>query len=236
MTMTQESFSQLEVGLEASWLPPAETTDEAKSAAHVSPRKARKSIPRRIWSGIGTLMTCVAVLVAALALVLAIASRFGPSGGYGVFGHPVMSVLSGSMSPTIKTGDLVVDHPLAPGQASRLHVGQIISFRAGDGAIFTHRIHAVMRVNGLVEYQTKGDANNAPDAILVRPSQIVGLYAWKIPYGGYVLNGLHKPMTLILLIMAPLLWLLSSWLWGKAKEADREAAVVDKSGKEVAVM
>jgi signal peptidase len=181
-------------------------------------------------------MTCVAVLVASLTVVFAIASRFAPAGAYGVFGHPVMSVLSGSMSPTIKTGDLVIDQPLAASEASHLHVGQIISFRAGDGAIFTHRIHAVIRVNGSVAYQTKGDANNAPDTVAVFPSQVVGLYSHSIPYGGYILSGLHKPTTLILLLMAPLLWLLSSWLYAKAREADRPAPALHPGGKEVALM
>lgn len=197
------------------------TQETITAQAETIPAPPHKSVPRRIWSGVGTFMTVIAVVVGTLALVLAIASRFSGSGGYGFFGHPVMSVLSGSMSPTIKTGDLVIDDPLSGAQASHLHVGQIISFRAGDGAIFTHRIHTIVHENGAVAYQTKGDANNAPDAIFVSPSQIIGLYSGKVPDGGYILNALHKPTTLILLIASPLLWLLSSWLYGLAREADK---------------
>lgn len=190
----------------------------------------------RVLRGIGTVVTFLAVILGTLALVVAIASHFSPPGEYTVFGHPVMSVLSGSMSPSIKTGDLVFDNPLSHSQAEHLRVGQIISFHSGD-KVFTHRIHAVEEAGGSVAYQTKGDRNNAPDQALVLPSQIVGLYHAKVPFGGYILAALHKPVSLVLLLASPLLWLLSGWLYALAKEADRRDHVPALAGEtEVAVM
>lgn len=180
-----------------------------------------RSVLGRIWSWAGTVLTCFAVLVGAGAIVVAVASHLSPPGEYTVFGHPVMSVLSGSMTPTIRTGDLVIDDPLTRTQAAHLHVGQIISFRQGTD-VFTHRIHAIEHVDGSIAYQTKGDANNAPDVPLVVPGQIVGVYTAKVPMGGYVLYALHRPVTIALLLAAPALWLLSSWLYGMAKEAERD--------------
>lgn len=196
----------------------------------------RRGFVYRVVRGIGTLVTFLAVILGTLALVIAIASHLSPAGEYTVFGHPVMSVLSGSMSPSIKTGDLVFDSPLSHSQAQHLGVGQIISFHSG-GRVFTHRIHAVEGVGGAVAYQTKGDRNNAPDQALVLPSQIVGLYHSKVPFGGYILAALHKPVALVLLLASPLLWLLSGWLYALAKEADRRDQVPALAGEtEVAVM
>lgn len=102
----------------------------------------RRSVGRRLWDGLGTFFTLVAVIIATLAVVVAVMSHFSPAGKYNVFGHPVLSVLSGSMSPTIKTGDLVYDNPVTLAEAAHLRVGQIITFRASAGKTFTHRIHA----------------------------------------------------------------------------------------------
>jgi signal peptidase I len=189
---------------------------------------ARRSVGEQAWKAVRTGMAIVAVTIGSLAVVVAVASHLAPAGQYTVFGHPVLTVLSGSMAPTIRTGDLVYDDRLRPGQAAHLKAGQIITFRATPGGhqTFTHRIHAVVSVNGAVAYQTKGDANPSPDATPVLPSQVVGLYRGKIPYGGYFLNALHQPLALVLLLAAPCLWLLSGWFLGlaRADQADQGRA------------
>ena len=58
--------------------------------------------------------------------VIAVATHISRDGGYTAFGHPVMTVLSGSMAPVIRTGDLIVDNPVTPAQASTLQPGQIV--------------------------------------------------------------------------------------------------------------
>jgi signal peptidase len=183
------------------------------------PARTHRSILRRLWGAFGTLVTIVAVLAAVVAVVLAVSAHETAAGEYDVFGHPVMSVLSGSMTPAIRTGDLVIDNSVTATQAVHLRVGQIISFHQGQD-VFTHRIHAIEHVHGQLAYQTKGDANNAPDGPLVSPSEVIGVYSGKVPDGGYILNALHKPTVFVLLLIAPVLWLLSTWLFDKAKEAD----------------
>lgn len=186
---------------------------------------ASTSLPRRLYDGVTGLMTVIVAVVGVLALVIALVTRFSANQQYTVFGHPVMIVLSGSMTPLIRTGDLVIDQQVTASTAASLHVGQIISFRdpADSSKVITHRIHAVNVVNGEVaSYVTKGDANNAPDATPVPPKNLIGLFDHKIPRGGYVLNALHKPLVLGLLIASPLLWLLSGWLiaYGRKPEED----------------
>ena len=177
----------------------------------------------------GVLSTAAAVMLALFAVVavyVAVSTRLSGNGQLGVLGHPVMSVLSGSMAPGIKTGDLVVDDKLTSAQAANLHVGQIISFRAseGRGQIFTHRIAGVVRLpSGGVGYVTKGDANDSRDGPVAASTSVVGLYQSKIPAGGYVLNALHRPLVLGLILASPILWLLSEPLWKWARQAEDEA-------------
>lgn len=161
----------------------------------------------------------VVVVVALLAVSLRVS---GKGGEPAILNHPVLSVLSGSMAPTIKTGDLVVDDRLSPDQVNRLRPGQIISFRSSTGGqIFTHRIAAVQQLpGGAVGYVTKGDANDARDGPVVPSSAVVGLFQSRIPAGGYVLNDLHRPLVLGLLLASPLLWLVAGPLWQWARQPD----------------
>jgi hypothetical protein len=78
------------------------------------------------------------------------------------------------------------------------------------------------KTNQLVpEYETKGDANPAPDDNALVPSRILGLYEFRVPYGGYVLNVLHQPLFFILLVSLPFAFLVlieGTRRWKKAGE------------------
>ena len=81
-------------------------------------------------------------------------------------GLSIHAVLSGSMRPTIQPGDLVIAQRV---RASALHVGDVIGFLPPDDA--APRVHRIVMTGsdeeGLI-FQTKGDANQNPDAVQVR--------------------------------------------------------------------
>jgi signal peptidase len=172
--------------------------------------------------GVANAVVCMIVaVVAALALVLAVGTHFAPR-SLTVAGHPLLNVMSGSMAPTIRTGDLVVDRHVSATEAQHLAVGQIITFtpQAGVTATITHRIDRVVQTDGGVGYVTKGDANNAADSDVVNAAQVVGVYDFKISRGAYVVSALRKPLTLGLLLAAPALWLLSGWFFALARRVE----------------
>jgi signal peptidase len=159
---------------------------------------------------------------AALAILVAVASHLSPSGQYTVFGHPVMTMLSGSMTPVIRTGDEIVDDQVTATQAEHLQVGQIVSFReaAGSTTIITHRIIAVHDTNGQVSYVTKGDVNNAPDTSPRPASDVVGVFSHDIPRGGYILADLHRPIVVGLLAASIALLFLAGPLLRYARQPE----------------
>jgi signal peptidase I len=75
-------------------------------------------------------------------------------------------VLTGSMTPEIPAGSLVVGTPAEP---QDLRIGEVIIFRPpspfGEPGTLpvVHRIHDVAEVDGVVHVHTKGDANELPD-------------------------------------------------------------------------
>ena len=180
------------------------------TVVHHSPLRRRGHLALRV---IQLVLVALVVVLAFLALSLALLVRPNAEGVDTIFGHPIFSVASGSMTPAIHAGDLIVDNPVTPNQAADLHAGQIISFReSSSGAsslIVTHRIVAVLpgSAGAPVLYRTKGDANNAPDLGTVAPSQIMGVYAARVPFAAYVLSTLHQPLTFVVLIMIPVLYL-----------------------------
>lgn len=172
--------------------------------------------PRRRYLRVLSMTATVLVsLVAVLAIAIAIGSRTSSDGLRMIYGHPVMTVVSGSMSPGIRTGDLIVDDAVTAAQAAHFQVGQVISFRAAPGSkqVITHRIVAVQIQHGAVSYVTKGDANNAADSSLRPASDVVGIYSFAIPRGGYALVALHTPRVLGLLLTSAALGIVAVTLF-----------------------
>lgn len=180
------------------------------TVVHHSPPRRRGRLALRV---IRRVLVAPVVVLAFLALSLALLVRPNAEGVDTIFSHPIFSVASGSMTPAIHPGDLIVDNPVTPNQAADLHVGQIISFReSSSGAsslIITHRIIAVLpgSARAPVLYRTKGDANNPPDLGTVAPSQVMGVYTARVPFAAYVLSTLHQPLTFVVLIMIPVVYL-----------------------------
>lgn len=193
---------------------------------HALPRPARRRRWRKILEIFSTIMTVLIAMVAALAIVVAIASRLSASGQYLAFGHPVMTVLSGSMAPTVNTGDLIIEGLVTPVQARHLHAGQIASFREAPGSlvIITHRIIKAVVKHGTVSYLTKGDANQGQDGVNRPSGAIVGVFQRTIPDGGYILNALHNPFILGLLLASVILFFAAGPLFRLARKLEKRSA------------
>jgi|SRR3989344_202328 len=106
-------------------------------------------------------------------------------------------VRSGSMEPTIKTGAVIVGRP-----AETYKVGDIITFTHGrETTPTTHRIVEVSNN----QYFTKGDANEDPDGVAIRKSDIIGKVLFDIPYLGYAIAAAQKPIGFAALVILPAL-------------------------------
>lgn len=201
------------------------TTAIPRPAAGPAHRKTHRTprVGRMCLRALSTIATVLVSVFAALAILVAVASHLSPSGQYTVFGHPVMTMLSGSMTPVIRTGDEIVDNPVTAAQAAHLQVGQIVSFReaAGSTTIITHRIIAVHDTNGQVSYVTKGDANNAADTPARPASDVVGVFSHDIPRGGYILADMHRPVVLGLLAASIALFFLVGPLLRYARQPSK---------------
>lgn len=127
--------------------------------------------------------------------------------------YRLMHVLTGSMSPAIEAGDIIVTKTV---DLRDLKEGDIITFRVGYKTLITHRI---VRVNYDGSFVTKGDANNTEDIDLkIYKTNIIGKYFFKIPRGGYILRFIQSPAGLIIFILIPTTIL----IWGEIRSYNKE--------------
>ncbi|MFZ5827749.1 MAG: signal peptidase I [Bacillota bacterium] len=152
-------------------------------------------------------VTLILVLIIGTSLFLTLSARRSPDRIPTLAGRKILNVLSGSMEPGISAGDVIIIRPLGP--AEELKEGDVVTFKANEkGAsrqvLITHRIIGIVYVNEKPSaYVTKGDANDSKDLYPVSRDQVVGVYAGRIPYFGFVANFLKTPLGIILLLVIP---------------------------------
>jgi len=99
----------------------------------------------------------------------------------GYFRYYAIAVATGSMTPKINIGDVViVDQHI---KYQNLEVGQVIAYKY-DNVIVVHRLVDIVVVGDDYYFYTKGDANNAKDNYIIYPNTIVGKVNFKLPYLG----------------------------------------------------
>jgi signal peptidase I len=124
-----------------------------------------------------------------------------------VAGHEMFVVKGASMEPTVPLGAVIFVRPVDP---SAIAVGDIITFRAPNGASVSHRVVGLAAGPGLA-FQTKGDGSSAADPIIVPSTSVEGVVESFIPQLGYFVSALGSAAGVIATIA--LLAGLMLWSW-----------------------
>ncbi|KQQ67141.1 signal peptidase I [Microbacterium sp. Leaf320] len=136
-----------------------------------------------------------AVTVIALIAALLVVPR--------VAGGSSLTVLTGSMEPTLAPGDVVAVRGVAPDQVcTEIGVGDIVTFlpEPGNPALITHRV--VGKTVGTFDdgtdcrLITQGDANSAADAP-VSPEQVRGSFLYSLPALGWVRQWVSENLMML---------------------------------------
>jgi signal peptidase len=122
-----------------------------------------------------------------------------------------MVVLSGSMTPAIRTGDVVVVRPIAPTEAK---VGEIVTFKDPDGSgrLLIHRVRAIVRHGDQIAVTTQGDANATREHWKVPVDGTIGTVVYRVPLFGFAVSWIGSPPGRIALLIIPALLLAVSML------------------------
>ena len=114
------------------------------------------------------------------------------------------TILTQSMYPTIKAGDVVITYKE---DNNKYNDGDVITFvsEQNGGITITHRVDEVYNVNDSYSYKTKGDNNNAPDNEITSGDNVLGKVVVKIPKVGYIQQFLVSKTGWIVAVILPCL-------------------------------
>lgn len=115
-------------------------------------------------------------------------------------------VMSGSMTPNIQPGDVLVAQPIAQDQIKpTLRKGQVLLAQdpAHPETLVTHRVHKLFDQTGNY-ITTKGDANEDADSTPMPLKNILGYERIHVPLIGFPIQamraGNYAPLTIFLLV------------------------------------
>jgi len=112
---------------------------------------------------------------------------------------PARVVVSDSMAPTFRAGDVLwigpVSGPIVP--------GQIVSY-VQQGKLITHRVVAIEGDRMI----TKGDNNREIDPWCVTAADVIGSPVLRVPYLGYLIVFIKKPVGWLVFVIFPAGWII----------------------------
>jgi signal peptidase len=150
------------------------------------------------------------LVVSVLALVLA--ANLLPS-----FGHQLIIIRGGSMSPAISMGALVDETAVS---LSQIHVGDVISYNEPNNVVVTHRVVGISSQPDGIYFQVKGDANDGPDPDLIPGTAVTGVAQHSAPLLGFLLYMLTTPSGIVSIICLALTMWLAIWLLEESEGRD----------------
>jgi len=162
--------------------------------------KEKKPLTRKKVVSVVLTILLVIVIVAAVIAVVHIKTAKDPS----IFGYGVYTVVSGSMTPTLKVGDVIFVKKVT--DSAELGKGDIITFRGQgklSGKVVTHRIVSDgVEANGKIT--TCGDANYGLQDDPITMDDVIG----KMVRKSVVFSALHRAFTskvgFALIVVVPL--------------------------------
>ena len=140
-------------------------------------------------------------------------------------GRP-LTVMSGSMEPTVMTGDVVIAMPIHPLDA---RPGDIVSFKdpSRGGKLVTPRVQTMRRHGAKVDFVTRGDANTGVEKWAVNADGSISRTVLRLPKLGRALVFARTRTGLLVLVLVPLVLLGTleiASIWKDGEGSEDEAA------------
>lgn len=185
-------------------------------------RRDRPARPGRMG---GRILRALGRFLGSLCLLVAIGAFLGLAVGPHVLGYRTTTMLSGSMSPHIRPGDVIVD---VQEPVSQLRVGQVLTIHTPTPThyIDSHRVIDIVHRHGHTFVRTQGDANNTADPWL---AELHGDTVWRvravIPRLGFAIIALRSPLahSILLIVVLPLFLVCGlSAIWRRPRPEEQE--------------
>lgn len=190
-----------------------------------------KNVINRILKIISSAIFAVLIILIILILLYVVRVKFlANNDRLGEVRLNFYTILTQSMYPTIKAGDVVVTYM---NDDNIYDTGDIITFisNANGQITVTHRVEEVYNINGQYSYRTKGDNNNTADKEIVNSGNVLGKVVFKIPKAGYIQQFLVTKTGWIVAIVLPCLGIVIYDILKLFKTVTRKSVNIIKKDK-----
>ena len=190
--------------------------------------KNKSSVTHRVLTIVGTVLCIILIPILLINLTLIAKSYINKDEVPSIGGTFPLIVLTDSMYPDIKSGDLIICNTA---EAEDVKVNDVISFfdPAGNGtSIVTHRVIEIVEEDGEILFRTRGDNNNTEDKELVPAENLVGVYKMRIAGAGHIAMFMQSTAGLIVCVVLPIILLVGydfirRHIYEKSKKEDTDA-------------
>ncbi|MBE7066508.1 MAG: signal peptidase I [Ruminococcaceae bacterium] len=195
--------------------------------------KEKSSTTHKVLTIIGIVLCVILIPILIINVTLIIKSYTNKDEVPGIGGICPLIVLTDSMDPKIKSGDLIFVHTI---DGQDVKEKDIIAFfdPAGNGtSVVTHRVIEIIDDgDGTVSFRTRGDNNNTDDKVLVPEENLVGEYKTRIPLAGHVAMFMQTTPGLIVCVVLPIILLVAydiirRKMYEKTKQDDTQALLAE---------
>ena len=178
--------------------------EESKMNQNKTPNN-REDKANKILTVIGAVLCVILIPILIVNCTLIVKSLVNKEDVPDFGGFLPLIVLTDSMYPEIKSGDLIFCKTV---EAEEVNEGDVISFfdPAGNGsAVVTHKVERIEKENGKLSFITKGINNNTEDRLPVPADNLVGKYIdFRIPGAGNVALFMQSTAGLIVCVILPM--------------------------------
>ena len=180
-------------------------TEVAEAQAVGQEQEPKKRDVKKIINIVVNVLLVVAIILAAVCTYVSFVSTSG-NGVPSILGVRPFTVQTDSMYPILKPGDLIID--VAVKDYRELRVGDIITYWTiieGQRVLNTHKIAGIYDGGDYLIFETMGEKVNQTDVLTVHESEVVGVYKFRVPGVGKVLDYLQTPTGFMIVIVLPVL-------------------------------
>ena len=194
---------------------------------------------QKVLNIVGIVLCVILIPILIMNCVLIVKGLVNEDEVPGVFGRTPLIVLTDSMYPEIKSGDIIICKDISP---EDVKVGDVISFFDPEDkngvAVVTHRvIEIITDDDGELYFRTKGDNNNANDKASVPAENLVGLWTETRFAGlGHVALFMQSTWGLVVCIFMPLALFVGYEIFRRRKQDTKQQSDMDALMAELAAL
>lgn len=171
------------------------------------PNEEKSSASHKLLTVIGAILCVILIPILIINITLIVKSYTNKDEVPKIGGYCPLIVLTGSMEPEIRSGDLIICRQI---DSDDVRVGDVLAFFDPDStgtAVLTHRVIRITEQDGSLAFITKGDANSIEDKTPVPAENLVGEYRFKIPGAGNAAMFMQTTAGLVVCVIVPLVLL-----------------------------